>query len=231
MSFAYAGCYTPNGGGKPVHLSLHPAGRYLFVANYDGGTIAVLPIGADGSLEPASDIKTDRGCVGPAKPTNAPPGSFADSGHDGPHAHYVESDPSGRFVLHTDLGQDRIYVWRFEAGTLTPIETVSTLPAGFAGTSYGSDLKLSADGRFAYAANRLHDSIATFAIEDGLRLVDHTPTWGSYPRTLVIQAGFLYAMNQRSDAITVFRLQDGIPHFTGRYIPTGSPAHLAFSAR
>jgi len=266
-------------GGKPVHLSLHPAGRHLFVANYDGGTIAVLPIGADGSLEPASDIKTDRGCVGPAKPTNAPPGSFADSGHDGPHAHYVESDPSGRFVLHTDLGQDRIYVWQFEAGaltpaatpfitavpgsgprhlvwapdgrrvyalaeesstltaygfeagTLTPIETVSTLPAGFAGTSYGSDLKLSADGRFAYAANRLHDSIATFAIEDGLRLVDHTPTWGSYPRTLVIQAGFLYAMNQRSDAITVFRLQDGIPHFTGRYIPTGSPAHLAFSAR
>jgi len=267
------------GGGKPVHLSLHPAGRYLFVANYDGGTIAVLPIGADGSLGPATDIKTDRGAVGPARPTDAPPGSFVDSGHDAPHAHYIESDPTGRFVLHTDLGQDRIHVWRFEAGTLTPavtpfiaaapgsgprhlawtpdgrrvyalteesstltayefeagtltpIETVSALPSSFAGTSYGSDLKLSADGRFAYAANRLHDSIATFALDDGLRLIGHTPTWGSYPRTLVLQGDFLYAMNQRSDAITIFRLEDGIPHFTGQYIPTGSPAHLAFSGR
>jgi len=267
------------GGGKPVHLSLHPAGRHLFVANYESGTIAVLPIGADGSLGPATDIKTDRGAVGPARPADAPPGSFVDSGHDGPHAHYIESDPSGRFVLHTDLGQDRIYVWQFEAGTLTPAatpwiattpgsgprhlawhpeaprifalteesstlsaydfdegrltlaETVSALPSGFAGTSYGSDLKLSSDGRFAYAANRLHDSIATFTIEDGLRLIDHTPTWGSYPRTLVIQGEFLYAMNQRSDAITVFRLEDGIPRFTGQYIPTGSPAHLAFSVR
>jgi 6-phosphogluconolactonase (cycloisomerase 2 family) len=179
-------------------------------------------------------------------------------------------------VLHADLGQDRIYVWRFDAGKLvpaatpfiaaapgsgprhlawhpdgrrvyalteesstlsaynfeggelSPLQTVSALPSGFAGTSYGSDLKLSADGRFAYAANRLHDSIATFATEGGLRLVGHTPTEGSYPRTLVTNGDFLYAMNQRSDAITIFRLTDGMPRFTGQYVPTGSPAHLAF---
>ncbi len=263
-------------GGKPVHLSLHPAGRHLFVATYDGGGIAVLPIAPDGSLGPAIDVKHDEGAVGPARAIDAPRGSFAESGHDAPHAHYVESDPSGRFVLHTDLGQDRIHVWRFEAGrlipaatpfvaaapgsgprhlawhpsgkrvyalteesstltaydfdegVLTPHETVSALPPGFAGTSYGSDLKLSPDGRFAYAANRLHDSIASFAIEDGLRLLGHCPTEGSYPRTLVLRDGFLYAMNQRSDAITLFRLEDGMPRFTGHYIPTGSPAHLAF---
>ena len=263
-------------GGKPVHLSLHPAGRHLFVANYDSGSIAVLPVGAGGRLGPATDVRTDRGPVGPVRPLDAPPGSFADSGHDGPHAHYIESDPTGRFVLHTDLGQDRIYVWRFDAGRLvpaatqfivatpgsgprhlawhpdgrrvyalaeesstlsaygfeegelTPLQTVSALPPGFAGTSYGSDLKLSADGRFAYAANRLHDSIATFAIEPDLRLIGHCATEGSYPRTLVLHGDFLYAMNQRSDAITVFRLTGGMPHFTGRYVPTGSPAHLAF---
>lgn len=264
-------------GGKPVHLSLHPGRRHLFVANYDGGSIAVLPIVADGGLGAASDVKTDEGAVGPETPLDAPPGSFALSGHDAPHAHYIESDPSGRFVLHTDLGQDRIYVWQFaagrltpaatpfvatapgsgprhlawapdgrrvyalseesstltayefEAGTLTPITTVSVLPPSFAGTSYGSDLKLSADGRFAYAANRLHDSLATFTTDGGLRLVGHVPTCGSYPRTLVLHSGFLYAMNQRSDAITIFRLEDGLPRFTGRYIPTGSPAHLAFT--
>jgi len=264
-------------GGKPVHLSRHPAGRHLFVANYDSGTVAVLPIGEDGGLGPAIEVKTDAGPVDPARPADAPPGSFADGGHDAPHAHYIESDPTGRCVLHTDLGQDRIYVWRFEAGRLTPaatpflatvpgsgprhlawhpdgnrfyalaeesstlstygfdggdctlLQTVSSLPPGFAGTSYGSDLKLSADGRFAYAANRLHDSIATFTTAGELRLIDHTPTWGSYPRTLVIHGDFLYAMNQRSDAITVFRLEAGVPRFTGRYIPTGSPAHLAFT--
>ena len=264
------------GGGKPVHLSRHPAGRHLFVANYDGGTLAVLPIGEDGGLGPAIDVKTDAGPIGPGRPADAPPGSFADSGHDAPHAHYVESDPSGRFVLHTDLGQDRIYVWRFEAGRLTPaavpflatvpgsgprhlawhpdgkrvyvlteesstlsayrfedgeltpLQTLSALPPGFAGTSYGSDLKLSADGRFAYAANRLHDSIATFTTAGDLRLIDHTPTWGSYPRTLVIHGDFLYAMNQRSDAIAVFRIETGRPRFTSQYIPIGSPAHLAF---
>jgi 6-phosphogluconolactonase (cycloisomerase 2 family) len=263
-------------GGKPVHLSLHPGGRHLFVANYGSGTVAVLPVGEDGSLGRATDVQTDRGPVGPARPADAPPGSFVDSGHDGPHAHYIESDPTGRFVLHTDLGQDRIYVWRFDAGRLapsatpfiaatpgsgprhmawhpdgrrvyalteesstlsayrfeggelTPLQTVSALPPGFAGTSYGSDLKLSADGRFAYAANRLHDSIATFAIERDLRLIGHCATEGGYPRTLVISGDFLYAMNQRSDAITVFRLTGGVPHFTGQYVPTGSPAHLAF---
>jgi 6-phosphogluconolactonase len=263
-------------GGKPAHLSLHPAGRHLFVANYDSGTIAVLPIGEDGRLGAATDVKADVGSVGPARPTDAPPGSFAASGHDAPHAHYIESDPTGRFVLHTDLGQDRIYAWRFDAGKLlpaavpfiaaapgsgprhlawhpdgrrvyaltevsstlsayrfeggelTPLQTISALPPGFAGTSYGSDLKLSADGRFAYAANRLHDSIATFATDGGLRLIGHVPTQGSYPRTLVINGDFLYAMNQRSDAITIFRLTDGLPRFTGRYVPTGSPAHLAF---
>jgi 6-phosphogluconolactonase len=265
-------------GGKPVHLSLHPAGRHLFVANYDGGTIAVLPVGADGSLGPALDVQRGIGKLGPARPADAPPGSFADSGHDTPHAHYVESDPGGRYVLHTDLGQDRIHVWRFDeatgtlapaatasvatapgsgprhmawhgkvlyvlteesstlsaygfdAGALTHRQTLSALPPGFAGTSYGSDLTLARDGCHAYAANRLHDSIATFALEDDgrLRLVGHTPTEGSYPRTLVIEGDFLYAMNQRSDAITIFRLEDGVPRFTGQYVPTGSPAHLAF---
>ncbi len=268
-------------GGKPVHLSLHPAGRHLFVANYDGGSIAVLPVAGDGSLGPATDVQAPMGPIGPTRPTDAPPGSFAESGHDGPHAHFVESDPTGRFVLHTDLGQDRIHVWRFDAaagrlapaaasfvetapgsgprhlswradghrfhalteesstltaygfedGIVTRRETVSTLPPGFAGTSYASDLVASRDGRFLYAANRLHDSIACFAV-DGLRLVGHWPTEGSYPRTLAIDpAGrFLYAMNQRSDAITVFALEPatGRLHFTGRYVPTGSPAHLVF---
>ncbi|MFP6881113.1 MAG: beta-propeller fold lactonase family protein, partial [Roseibacillus sp.] len=63
---------TVNSGGKgPAHLSIHPSGRFVLVANYFGGSVAVLPILPDGSLGPATDIKIDSGTVGPTKATNA----------------------------------------------------------------------------------------------------------------------------------------------------------------
>jgi len=273
-------------GATPVYLNPHPSGKFLFVANYDGGSIAVLPIRSDGSLGAPTDVKIDSGNVGPTTPIGAPPGSFVDSGHDAVHAHFVHSDPSGQFVLHVDMGQDRIYAWRFNAtsgtlspaavpfvslppgsgprhlafhpngrlvyvlteesstlfaygydgrtGALAPLQAVSSLPTGFVGTSYGSEVALSADGRFLYAANRLHDSVATFAIDGGggLTLLGHTQTEGDYPRSFSIDptGSFLYALNQRSDAITIFKLDPvtGKPVFTDQYVPVGSPARLAF---
>lgn len=109
-------------GKGPAHLSLHPSGRFVLVANYFGGSIAVLPILPDGSLGEATDFHQDEGEVGPARATNAPPGSFAFSGHDQVHAHMIQSDPQGRFVIHVDLGLDRLFVWKLdlETGTLSP---------------------------------------------------------------------------------------------------------------
>src|SRR5690242_1258946 len=100
-------------GGGPVFLSLDATGKFLFVANYGGGSIAVLPVHGDGSLGTAVDSHVDTGSVGPTKATNSPPGSFAFSGHDAPHAHCVLPDRNSKFVVHTDLGQDRIYVHSF----------------------------------------------------------------------------------------------------------------------
>ncbi|MCV4566898.1 lactonase family protein, partial [Escherichia coli] len=76
-----------SGGAGPTYVSLHPSGRYLFVANYFGGSVAVLPIQADGRLGDATDIQNDSGKIGPTKAANAPAGSFAFSGHDRTHAH------------------------------------------------------------------------------------------------------------------------------------------------
>lgn len=124
---------VPSGGEGPTYVSVHPAGRHLLVANYFGGSVAVLPILPDGRLGEASDVKVDEGEIGPTKATNAPPGSFAFSGHDRTHAHLIESDPSGRFVLHVDLGLDKIFVWKFdaEAGRLSPNDPPSvSLPPG-----------------------------------------------------------------------------------------------------
>ena len=188
----------------------------MLVANYFGGSVAVLPILPDGRLGAATDIKNDAGKIGPARATNAPPGSFAFSGHDRTHAHMIQADPSGRFVLHVDLGLDQIFVWKFDEqkGMLTPSEppavslppgdgprhfhfhpngrwlysiqeegstivlfdydaatgrlasrqTISTLPPGFAGSNFCSEILVSADGRFVYAGNRLHDSIGIFSV-------------------------------------------------------------------
>ncbi|KFK95291.1 MULTISPECIES: lactonase family protein [unclassified Serratia (in: enterobacteria)] len=103
-------------GAGPVYLSLLPDGRHLLVANYISGSVAAFPIDAEGKLGAASSVQQSAG------PAGAVEGSFAISDHNGPHAHMIASDPSGKFVFSTDLGLDRIYQWRFDngSGKLTP---------------------------------------------------------------------------------------------------------------
>ena len=275
-----------SGGAGPTHVSVHPSGRFLFVANYFGGSVAVLPILPDGSLGAASDIKKDAGTVGPRKAVNAPPGSFAFSGHDQPHAHMIQADLAGRFVLHSDLGLDRIFVWKFDdhAGVLTPNDppsvalppgdgprhfafhpnarwlyslqeegsnivlfdydaakgrlaarqTISSLPPGFAGSNFTSEIMVSEDGRFVYAANRLHDSIAIFSVGENGTLIFVAEEWtrGDYPRSFSVEPGgnFLYCCNQRADMIAAFRMdaKTGGLSFTGHCTPVGNPSIIIF---
>src|SRR3954463_13885932 len=86
------------GQGSKLRVSAvaHPSGKYAFTANYAGGTVAVLPIRANGELGPATDVKRDTGQTRSTHAASAPTGSFAISGHDRPHAHMIQSDPSGR---------------------------------------------------------------------------------------------------------------------------------------
>src|SRR5438270_586871 len=85
---------------------------------------------------PLGDVpptQTDAGQVGPTRAAHAPPGGFAVSGHDRPHAHMIQADPAGRFVLHADLGLDKIFVWKFDArtGRLSPNDPPAVaLPPG-----------------------------------------------------------------------------------------------------
>jgi 6-phosphogluconolactonase (cycloisomerase 2 family) len=273
-------------GAGPCHLSLHQSGKWLFVANYHGGTSAVLPVGANGELSAASDVKRHDGVLGPGRAAGAPPGSFAWSGHDHAHSHMILPDPTGRFVLAADLGLDRILIWKFDAaaGKLIPNEppsvavapgdgprhfafhpngrvlyslqeegstlvtfdydgatghlkakqTISSVPPGFAGTNYTSEVAISPDARFVYAANRLHDTIAWFSIAaDGtLRFVGEEPTRGDYPRFFTFDPSgrFVYSCNQRADAIVSFRVnrKTGALIHTGQYTPVGTPSCLAF---
>jgi 6-phosphogluconolactonase len=277
---------VPSGGAGPTYVSVHPSGKHLFVANYFGGSIAVLPILDDGRLGKASDVKVDTGKIGPTKATNAPPGSFAFSGHDRTHAHMIQADLSGRFVLHADLGLDQIFVWKFDEqkgtlepndppavslppgdgprhfhfhpsgkwfysiqeegstivlfdydaanGRLTSRQTISTLPPGFAGSNFCSEIQVCADGRFLYAGNRLHDSVGIFSIGSDGMLTHLGDEWtrGNYPRSFNFDptGQFFYCCNQRGDNIAVFRVdrKTGGLHFTGHYVPVGNPSIIVF---
>ncbi|PYU65907.1 MAG: 6-phosphogluconolactonase, partial [Acidobacteria bacterium] len=220
--------------------------------------------------------------------TSGPPGSFAISGHDKPHAHMIQADPAGKFVLASDLGLDRIFIWKFDVrtgrlsqvnpasvplppgdgprhfafhpsgrwlyslqeegstlvtydydaanGKLTAKQTISTLPKNFKGTNFTSEVMISADARFLYAANRLHDSIAWFAIGEGgiLTFVGEEWTRGDYPRSFNIDptGNYLYSCNQRADGIAGYRInrETGALSFVGQYTAVGTPAIIVFLA-
>jgi 6-phosphogluconolactonase (cycloisomerase 2 family) len=274
-------------GAGPAHLSVDPSGRFVFAANYGGGSAAVLPIRPDGSLGDATDVQAISGPLGPQPARDAPPGSFAISGHDAPHAHQAQTDPAGRFLLVSDLGTDRIYVYAFDgrAGKLTPAaqpfaqaspgagprhfdfhpngrwlyslneeastldfmaynpgdgalaiqQSVSTLPTGYEGTNYPSEIHVSEDGRVVYAANRLHDTVAVFSIDGATGLVavrGHVWTRGSYPRHLAVEptGSFMYVLHSRSDNITSFAVDRGTGalEFTGKFTGVGNPSKIVF---
>lgn len=147
------------------------------------------------------------------------------------HLVFHPQDPTLLYLLNEEAST---LAWvRFDEGTLQLLGEASCLPAGFAGTAYASDLCCSADGRHLYALNRLHDSIAHFAVaSDGSPRLQGTE-WsrGSYPRTLrQVPGGGLVVCNERSDHLAWFDLRaDGTPRFTGRWTGVGGAASVVFA--
>ena len=269
-------------GTSPAHVSVHPSGKFVFVANYGGGNVAVFPVAADGTLGAASDVRPSVGPHHHARAIDDPPGQFAVSDHDSPHLHMVAADPTGQFVIANDAGLDLTLIWRLDAqgGRLLPAEapvlvappgsaprhfvfhpngkffynlyehdarvvvydydgsrgalrlkqSLSTLPPHFAGSNLASGIVISPDGRFLYVGNRLHSSIAIFAIaEDGqLRSAYETWSHADSPRSIAMDPSgeIIFSCNQRSDSLTSFRINpaNGALGFTGRYEAVGSPA-------
>jgi len=269
-------------GTTPAYVSVHPSGKFVFVANYGGGNVAVFPVGVDGALGEASDVRPSVGPRHRATAVDDPPGQFAVSDHDGPHPHMVAADPSGQFVVANDAGLDLTLVWRFDAqaGRLLPADapvisapsgsaprhfvfhpngrffynlyehdakvavydydatrgalhlkqTLSTLPGKFAGSNLAAEILITSDGRFVYVSNRLHNTLAVFAVAADGQLHWNSETWvhADYPRSAAIdQSGeYIFSCNQKGDSITSFRINagSGALQFTGRFEPVGSPA-------
>jgi 6-phosphogluconolactonase (cycloisomerase 2 family) len=143
-----------------------------------------------------------------------------------------------------------IMFWHFDpaTGALTAQQIVPSVPPGFAGTDFTSEIRVSADGDFVYGANRTSDTIGVFAVgRDGrLTQVSHASTLGDYPRIFTIDPSrrFIAVGNQRADNVTTFRINrgedgegddqgegnglSGSLTFTGNYTPVGSPSGMVF---
>jgi 6-phosphogluconolactonase (cycloisomerase 2 family) len=170
--------------------------------------------------------------AGKLAPNDPPAVSFPPG--DGPR--HFAFHPNGRWFYSLQEEASTLAFFEYDGaqGRLAARQTISTLPKSFAGTNFTSEVLISRDGRFVYAANRLHDTIAWFAIgpSGAPALAGEEWTRGDYPRSFAIDPGgeFLYSCDQRSDAVTCFRVnrQSGALTFTGQYTPVGTPAMILF---
>jgi 6-phosphogluconolactonase len=193
-------------GPGPAHISLDQAGRYVLIANYDGGSVAAYPTLEDGKLGEHSAFQQQAG-------------SSADKNRqEGPHAHAIVTSPDDRFALAADLGADKIFVYRFDSknGTMSPNDP------GFASVAPGSGprhLTFGRTGQFLYLASELTATVTVFAYDSKSGTLSAKQTISALPANFhgdnteaeiaVDSKGkFLYVSNRgdQTNSITVFRI-------------------------
>ena len=227
-----------SGGALPVHLGLHPSGRFMLVANYASGSVAVLPRRGDGGLLDASELKLDADACGPTpcqpgpdQAVNAPPGSFAVSDHEAPHAHMAAFDDSGRFAIVNDMGLDRTIVWRFDerSGNLSQPRSVSA-SAG-AGPRH---FVFHPNGRWFYSINEEASTIAfmnwdaasgTLTPQDEVQTLPPSFVGTNFASGILLSPDgrTLYGLNRLHDSIAIFTLDaQGRPRLVGEEWTRGS---------
>ena len=208
-------------GADPCYISLDKSGKYVLVANYNGGNVAAFPISADGHIGEASSVIQDEGAVGPNKERQ-----------EKAHAHWIEPSARNRFAYVADLGLDRVLIYRFDAskGMLSRGDASGAAGAKdfFSATlSPGSGprhIAFSADGNFMYALGELDSTVTVFAN-------DAKETYRSIQKISALPAGFsgkndaaeiamhpsgkfLYTSNRGDDSIAVFAVDQSTGKLT-----------------
>ena len=191
-------------------ITLDPTNRYAFAADLGLDKILSYKVDLENGKLPANGTPWTKMTEG------AGPRHFAF--HPGEKFAYVITELTSTFVAYTYDETD---------GTLDAIQTVSTLPDDFDGTSHCADVHISPDGKFLYGSNRGHDSIAICAIDQAtgrLSPVGYLSSGGENPRSFGIDptGTFLLAANQDTGNIAVFRIDKE----TGKFAPTGHEVKL-----
>jgi 6-phosphogluconolactonase len=147
--------------------------------------------------------------------------------------------PSGKFAYVVSELASRVTVFGYNSagGSLSQLQTISTLPKGFSGRNDDAEIQVHPSGKFLYASNRGHDTIAVYAIDASkgtLTLIEDVPTQGKEPRSFEIDpsGSLLLAENQNSDTIVVFRIdqKSGRLTQTSQTLAVGSPVCVKFVA-
>jgi len=150
---------------------------------------------------------------------------------------HFDFHPSGKFAYIINELDSTMTAFAYDKakGALAELQTVSTLPADFSGTSYCADIHVHPSGRFVYGSNRGHDSIVAFAVDQStgkLSLIAHESTRGKWPRNFGVDptGAFLLVANQNTDNVVTFRIdqQTGKLAATGQSIEIPTPVCLKF---
>lgn len=189
-------------GADPCHLCVDKRGRYVLVANYKGGNVAVLPIRDDGSLDEATDhIQHEGSSVNPKR-------------QEGPHAHSINLDPNNRFAFVADLGLDKLMIYQFDPsrGKLIPHDPpwVQTRPG--AGPRH---FTFHPNGQYAYLINELDNTLIAYAYDDERGTLQELQVISALPEDFegisycadvhVAPSGrFVYGSNRGHDSIVIF---------------------------
>jgi 6-phosphogluconolactonase len=190
-----------SGGGGPCHVAVDATGKCLLVANYGSGSIAALPIHADGSLGEATTIQH----TGSSVNTNR---------QAGPHAHFILPSPDNRFTLDCDLGVDKIFINHLDApaAKLTPADQPFATVAPGSGPRH---LVFSRDGKFVYVINEIGGTITVFSYAAKNAAMTEVQTISTLPKDFTASntaaeialhpnGKYLYGSNRGHDSIAIF---------------------------
>ena len=189
-------------GGGPCHITLNPEGPAVLVANYGGGSVVSYRVGPDGSLgEPASFIQHKGASVNKQR-------------QEAPHAHSINTDPSGTFVYAADLGLDQVLIYKLDkaTGALSPADPANVaVPKG----SGPRHFCFHPSGKFAFVINELANTITAFTHNPKTGALTSYQTISTLPKnfkgdsyTAEVVAHpsgkFIYGSNRRGDSIAAF---------------------------
>jgi len=209
-------------GADPCYITVDKTGKYVLVANYTGGSVAVFPVLADGKLGEASAFVQHIG-----KGTNP-------ARQEGPHAHSIDLSLDNRFAMVDDLGLDQLLVYKFDSakGSLTPNDPPFTKIEAGSGPRH---FVLRPDGKFAYVISEMAHTVTVFSNDAVNGKLQVLQTITTLPKDFtgrnddaeieVHPSGkFLYASNRGDDSIAIYTIdpskgtltQVGIVHTGGK---------------
>jgi 6-phosphogluconolactonase len=192
-------------GGSPCYVSVDKANKSLFVANYSGGNIAVLPLNDDGSIGQAVQTIGDDGPFGPNKERQ-----------EKAHVHTAVLSPDEKYVLYTDLGTDKLHITRYKPGKDSPLRGVKPPFVSVAPGGGPRHLDFSADKKHLYLIQEMGSAVTMYDYDNGKLTEKQTVTLlkdgftgatGAADIHVSPNGLFLYASN-RGDAndISVFSI-------------------------